>query len=119
MNSSLKPLRVIIDYLRDVKKKRFGMGLTRQPATTTPISSTTSAKNNVLGDDPIHIDITQFKPLILQEKQRRRQNRLCMYCGEPGHIAQRCPNKRTFKARSIGPVLTPFETPKNEDVQSQ
>ena len=94
------------------------MGLTRQPTTTTPVSSTTSTNNSVLGDDPMHIDAIQFKPLTLQEEQRRRQNGLCMYCGEPGHIAQRCPNKRTFKARSIGLVLTPFETPENEDVQS-
>ena len=100
------------------QEKRFGMGLTPQPATTTPVSPTTSTNNTVLGDDPMHSGATRFKPLTLQEKQRRRQNGLCMYCGEPGHIAQRCPNKRTFKARSIGPVLTPFETPENEDVQS-
>ena len=34
-----------------------------------------------------------------------------MYCGEPGHIAQRCPNERAFKVQSIEPVLTPLETP--------
>ena len=58
------------------QEERFEMGLMRQPTTTTHVSSTTSTNNNVLGDDPMHIDATRFKPLTLQEKQRRRQNGL-------------------------------------------
>ena len=47
------------------QEKCFGMGLTQQPTTTTPISLTTSTNNIVLGDDPMHIDATRLKPLTL------------------------------------------------------
>ncbi|KAH7292053.1 hypothetical protein KP509_29G049500 [Ceratopteris richardii] len=45
--------------------------------------------------EPMQIDVTRFQPLTPQEKQRRRDNKLCLYCGNPGHIAVNCPNKRT------------------------
>ncbi|KAH6557144.1 hypothetical protein KP509_1Z131700 [Ceratopteris richardii] len=45
--------------------------------------------------EPMQIDVTRFQPLTLEEKQRRRVNKLCLYCGNPGHIAINCPNKRT------------------------
>lgn len=32
-------------------------------------------------------------PLSQEEKQRRRDNHLCLYCGGPGHIARECPNR--------------------------
>ncbi|KAH7443388.1 hypothetical protein KP509_02G032100 [Ceratopteris richardii] len=45
--------------------------------------------------EPMPIDVTRFQPLTPQEKQRRGGNKLCLYCGNPGHIAVNCPNKRT------------------------
>ena len=36
----------------------------------------------------------QRSPVSAEEKQRRRQNNLCMYCGSPGHWASTCPNKK-------------------------
>jgi hypothetical protein len=33
-------------------------------------------------------------PLSSHEKERRRRDRLCMYCGTGGHFAAQCPNKR-------------------------
>lgn len=39
-------------------------------------------------------------PLTDQEKQRRRSNNLCMYCGDSGHDAFTCPRKTT---RRFGP----------------
>ena len=33
-------------------------------------------------------------PLTPQEKERRRQENLCLYCGSEGHFAYDCPNKR-------------------------
>ena len=40
---------------------------------------------------PMEIDMTQRRgPLSEEEKQRRRANRLCLYCGGPGHIAIHC-----------------------------
>ena len=38
--------------------------------------------------------VNRFKPLSNEEKDRRRREGLCMYCGKPGHVALRCPAKR-------------------------
>jgi hypothetical protein len=43
---------------------------------------------------PMEIDMTRHRgPLTEEEKQRRRANRLCLYCGDPGHIAIHCPHR--------------------------
>ena len=40
-------------------------------------------------------------PLSEQENQRRRANRLCLYCGEPGHIAVNCPHRPRRQVNQI------------------
>jgi hypothetical protein len=46
------------------------------------------------GPTPMEIDTTRHRePLSNVEKQRRWANRLCLYCGGPGHIAITCPHK--------------------------
>ena len=46
------------------------------------------------GPTPMEIETTRRRgPLSDAEKQRRRANRLCLYCGGPGHIAMNCPHK--------------------------
>ncbi|GGS28793.1 hypothetical protein GCM10010252_78110 [Streptomyces aureoverticillatus] len=37
--------------------------------------------------EDMQIDAVRFKLLTEQEKIRRRQEGLCLYCGEPKHIA--------------------------------
>jgi Zinc knuckle len=32
-----------------------------------------------------------FKKLTQEEKKRRMENKLCLYCGKPGHIVKECP----------------------------
>jgi hypothetical protein len=44
-------------------------------------------------DDPMQIDQTKFKPLMEQEKQWQRVNKLCMYCEKLGHITTNYPKK--------------------------
>jgi hypothetical protein len=41
----------------------------------------------------MQIDAAKFKPLTKAEELRRRENNLCLYCGNPGHIARQCPQK--------------------------
>ena len=56
----------------------------RQTRSPTPMDSPT----------PMEIDVTWRRgPLSEEEKQRRRANRLCLYCGGPGHIAIHCPHR--------------------------
>ncbi|ADV20459.1 Hypothetical Protein CGB_B5230W [Cryptococcus gattii WM276] len=40
-------------------------------------------------------------PLPNDEKERRRSNNLCMYCGNPGHTTDACPKKGKAPARRL------------------
>ncbi len=55
---------------------------------TTPVARLAS-----FGPALMQIDATKFKPLIEAEKLCRRTNNMCVYCGNPGHIARQCPQK--------------------------
>jgi len=49
------------------------------------------------------IDPIQYKPIIAQEKKRRLDEILCLYCRGLGYKATNCHNKqnrRTFKMRN-------------------
>jgi hypothetical protein len=51
----------------------------------------------------MQIDVIRYKPLTAQEKNRRFDGGLCLYCGEGGHKADNCLKKQhhhTFKMRS-------------------
>jgi Ty3 transposon capsid-like protein len=52
------------------------------------------------GVRPMEIDGNRprFKTLTFEEKERRRKNNLCLYCGKPGHIANICPVRSTFSS---------------------
>lgn len=46
--------------------------------------------------EPMDLDASvnkRFKPLSKQERQRRYDNNLCLYCGKEGHRATHCPVK--------------------------
>jgi len=53
--------------------------------------------SNQQGPTPMQVDGAQ---LTLEEKARRRRERLCLYCGKDGHFAQACPNKRSFSGNA-------------------
>ena len=44
--------------------------------------------------EPMQIDATRFKPLTAEEKRRRFEQNLCLYCGEAGHKAGTCSKKQ-------------------------
>jgi hypothetical protein len=39
------------------------------------------------------------KPLTQEEKDKRRAQGLCLYCGNPGHFARECPAKGPKRPR--------------------
>ena len=50
----------------------------------------------------MEIDTTRRRgPLYEEEKQRRRANRLCLYCGGAGHIAVNCPHRPKRQVNQI------------------
>ena len=51
---------------------------------------------------PMEIDTMRRRgPLSEEEKQRRRANRLCLYCGGPRHIAINCPHRPRRQVNQI------------------
>ena len=63
------------------------------PPTAAPSSS------SLMRPSPMEIgSVGRRGPLTEDEKARRRRNNLCLYCGEPGHIAIACTAK--FRART-------------------
>ena len=63
----------------------------------------------------MQIDAARVRSLTLEERKRRMEKGLCLYCGEEGHKAGNCSkkqNRRTVKTRSA--VI-----PENDDVQPQ
>ncbi len=65
---------------------------------------------------PMQIDAAKFKPLTEAEKLHRRTNNLCLYCGNPGHIARQCPQK--LVKLQVQAVETPQEL-ESKNIQSQ
>ena len=64
----------------------------RQTRSPTPMDSPT----------PMEIDMTRRRgPLSDEEKQRRRANHLCLFCGGPGHIAIHCPHRPRHQVNPI------------------
>ena len=49
--------------------------------------------------EPMQIDASRFQRLDNNEKKRRREKNLCLYCGDPGHFAKSCPKKATPRHR--------------------
>lgn len=53
-----------------------------------------------LNESSRHMEIDgskpRFKKLTEEEKQRRKDLGLCLYCGTPGHVANGCPSRPTL-----------------------
>jgi hypothetical protein len=50
----------------------------------------------------MQIDAVRYKPFTVQEKKHRFNGGLCLYYGESGHKADKCPKKQhrhTFKMK--------------------
>ncbi len=88
-----------------------------QPTTLPLVPQTTPvARPAFFGPASMQIDAAKFKPLTEVEKLRRRTNNLCLYCGNPGHVARQCPQK--LVKLQVQVVETPQEL-ENKNIQSQ
>jgi hypothetical protein len=87
----------------------------RQQATRYDATMTTRSLGSHLEAEDMQIDAARVRTLTPEEKKRRMEEGLCLYCGEEGHKVGSCPkkqNRRTVKTRSA--VI-----PENDDAQPQ
>lgn len=61
-----------------------------------PAASTAASDSSAMD-----VDTVRFRRLSPQEKQRRRDNHLCLYCGGADHFANACPLKRIQQVASV------------------
>ncbi|OMJ17717.1 Retrotransposon-derived protein PEG10 [Smittium culicis] len=72
---------------------------------------------------PMEIEGTTTRRTTLtpQERQRRRENNLCLYCGNPGHIIATCPlrsQSRTINSLSASSIDTQAVINQNQENSS-
>ncbi|CEP12695.1 hypothetical protein [Parasitella parasitica] len=60
--------------------------------------------------------IDQHKPLSQAVKNFRRQNQLCLYCGNKGHMNSNCPNKKKTAAKDV--ITLVLEGPSHVDLSN-
>jgi hypothetical protein len=64
------------------------------------ISISSASKKNASGPKSMQIDAIRYKPLIQGEKDQRRREGLCYYCGKSKYRLPECPIKlKGLKAR--------------------
>ena len=56
---------------------------------------------------PMEIDAMRRGPLTAEEKDRRRKNGLCFYCGQGKHLARDCPNMSEQKKKALVAKASP------------
>ena len=78
-------------------------------------SAITKTQSSSQGVEDMQIDATRFKPLTPEERKRRFEEKLCLYCGEPGHRADGCSKKR----KPLVTMIRSATIQENEDGQSQ
>jgi hypothetical protein len=87
----------------------------KRPSSSVSRSSapvTTSTPDSAFGPWPMDVDSIQHKgPLTQEEKDRRRQNNLCLYCGKAGHQVKDC------RAKSSSTSVSTIEEQGNEEPQ--
>ena len=72
-------------------------------------------ENHSTGPEPMQIDAVRVKSLTPEERKRRMEEGLCLYCGERGHRAGGCPKKQNRQVVKTRGVIMP----ENEDAQPQ
>jgi hypothetical protein len=81
----------------------------KKPNNTTPAPKASPAGTvaGYHGPAPMDLSALEGRKITLEERKRRREGGLCMYCGDTRHFAASCPRK--FKAASGQVEINPFK----------
>uniref|UniRef100_A0A8C2C1P2 ribonuclease H n=1 Tax=Cyprinus carpio TaxID=7962 RepID=A0A8C2C1P2_CYPCA len=52
----------------------------------------------VMNQEPMQLGMTHITP---EEHERRMQNHLCLYCGQPGHMRTSCPVRPSTRSQTV------------------
>jgi hypothetical protein len=85
------------------KSNQTPTNLVRRPATTPSASSAPPPAPSMA------MDLSQVRHITPEEKKRRQEKGLCLYCGAGDHFAKQCPNKRTLASTEIVETSSVFE----------
>lgn len=94
---------------------RLQHGRTADTTTTVQVQVPSTSSGTHAG--PMDVSAARG-PLSDAERQRRRAGGLCLYCGQPGHLARTCPlSKRTLRvAEAVVSTAPPSpRSPKSEN----
>lgn len=97
---------------RRMDQRRPSRPAAYQTSTKPPFTPRSVTANSPATSTPMEIDATKgkkFQPLTDEERKRRIDNNLCLYCGNPGHRAGQCPNKG--KPRRTGAIRATLSAP--------
>ena len=93
---------------------------TRQTPIARPSSPTTSTPSSSADAHiPMEIDRARFQPLTDAQRQYRRDNGLCLYCGTSGHVIRKCPVRNTRQQLYHARTTEACQQPENDHVQPQ
>ena len=89
---------------------------TASPRMSSPTSTSTPAIDS---SSPMEIDRIRYRPLTNEQRQHRRANDLCLYCGSPDHLIRSCPKKRPHQTPHRVDGADTFCQQENSNVQLQ
>lgn len=72
-----------------------------------PVTISSPVSLSADSDEPMQIGRARVPE---EERQRRRDEGLCFYCGQPGHLCNACPDKAKHPAGSSKRVSITFDT---------
>lgn len=77
-------------YTRALERSRASQRNPTQTSTSPAAQPPPTTQTTPAGPVPMEVDIIRHGPLTPAERQHRRDQNLCMYCGAPGHQANTC-----------------------------
>lgn len=93
MDEQPKTLTKLVEWAIRIDNQIFAYQRSKKESQKPWIAPSASPSDNS-GTTPMELDVTKFSKLTIEERRRRRQQGLCMYCGAKGHYASRCPAKK-------------------------